>query len=389
MSMMPMQGMMPFQGVPMQGMMPMPKQGGMMPMQAMPTQVADDPHEDTNNEDEQESASDSDSDIDGHTEKRKYNKGADGKISKASTKLVAVPRTRLAECLEKLDNRLDVTFTADFTQTSLLQLMWLLTRMKPETPITTFRSKTWKQLFMVMGKANTRIRGRLGEEKYNEVLEKLLQADTEEVSAILSMTVEDLGWDLSWCRTKGGRKRTQSQPSLQPNQRTLDEMIHGAMPLMPSSNVSPGDAVPNAVTHLLMSRHGSSLLASWSRNQDTVDTEIAWMQSLVRPPMPQQAAPPSASTPPAAARSATTTSTPVDPAVQPRRRLLLRQPTPTTPPEPAGAALAATAPSSVAAAAAAAATAPARTAPASAAIAAEATSTAAPAAAAAAAAAHT
>ena len=365
MPMLPMQGMMPFQGVPMQGM---------MPMQAGPTQVADDPHEDTNNEDEQESASDSDSEIDGHAEKRKYNKGADGKISKASTKLVAVPRTRLAECLEKLDNRLDVTFTADFTHTSLLQLMWLLTRMKPETPITTFRSKTWKQLFMVMGKANTRIRGRLGEEKYNEVLEKLLQADTEEVSAILTLTVEDLGWDLSWCRTKGGRKRTQSQPSLQPNQRTLDEIMHGVMPMMPSSNVSPGDAVPNAVKHLLMSRHGNSLLASWSRNQDTADTQIAWMQSLVRPQMPQQAAPPSASTPPAAARSATTTSTPVDPAVQPRRRLLLRQPTPRTPPEPAGAALAATAPSSVAAAAAAAATAPARTAPASAAIAAEATS---------------
>ena len=36
-------------------------------MQAMPTQeVADDPHEDTNNEDEQESASDSDSDMDDH-----------------------------------------------------------------------------------------------------------------------------------------------------------------------------------------------------------------------------------------------------------------------------------------------------------------------------------
>ena len=104
MSMMSMQGMMPFQGVPMQGMMPMPKQGGMMPMQAMPTQVADDPHEDTNNEDEQESGSDPDSDMDGQSEKKKYNKSADGKISKATSKVAVVPRIRLAECFEKLDN---------------------------------------------------------------------------------------------------------------------------------------------------------------------------------------------------------------------------------------------------------------------------------------------
>ena len=88
---------------------------------------------------------------------------------------------------------------------------------------------------------------------------------------------------------KAGRKHTQSQPS--PDQRTLDEIMHGAMPLMPSSNVSPGDVVPHAMKHLLMSRHGSSLLA-WPQNQDTGDSEIverAWMQSLVRPPMPRQA----------------------------------------------------------------------------------------------------
>ena len=181
--------------------------------------------------------------------------------------MALVPSCRLAECLEKLDNRLDVTFTADLSQTSLLQFVWLLTRVKPQTPVLHLRAKTWKQFFMVMGKANTRIRGRLGEEKYNEPLEKLLQAETEEVSAILSMTVEDLGWDLSWCQTKkAGRKHTQSQPS--PDQRTLDEIMHGVMPLMPSSNVSPGDVVPHAMKHLLMSRHGSSLLA-WSQNHDT------------------------------------------------------------------------------------------------------------------------
>ena len=110
---MPMQGMMPLQFPGMQ--MPIMPMQGMMPFQ-----------------NEQESASDPDSDMDDHKKKKKYNKGDDGKISKATTKVALVPSCRLAECLEKLDNRLDVTFTADLSQTSLLQFVWLLTRVKPQ-----------------------------------------------------------------------------------------------------------------------------------------------------------------------------------------------------------------------------------------------------------------
>lgn len=59
----------------------------------------------------------------------------DAVVSRSVSCLRALPRTRLSEILEKLDPAFEATLTSELSQAGLLAVLFLFTRLKPNTQV--------------------------------------------------------------------------------------------------------------------------------------------------------------------------------------------------------------------------------------------------------------
>ena len=57
-------------------------------------------------------------------------------ISRSVTYVKNLPRNRISECLEKISPGLEASYTAELSQSGLLCILWLYTRVKPSVKVT-------------------------------------------------------------------------------------------------------------------------------------------------------------------------------------------------------------------------------------------------------------
>ena len=67
-----------------------------------------------------------------------YEKGKSAEIPRSVTYIFKLPRARLSEACEELNENLDGSVTCELSNQGLLILIWLLTRLRPSTSIAAF-----------------------------------------------------------------------------------------------------------------------------------------------------------------------------------------------------------------------------------------------------------
>ena len=96
-------------------------------------------------------------------------------ITSSGIMLCKLPKIRLGEALEFLEEVLDSTLTAAATcdQDMLAIIIWLLTRIKPNQMITDLRCERYIDLYLRFRAASNRVKANNAHD-YNEVLSKLV-----------------------------------------------------------------------------------------------------------------------------------------------------------------------------------------------------------------------
>ena len=79
-----------------------------------------------------------------------YDTTLNTKITNSACFLHQLPRTRRCEFLELLDPRLDGAMTANLSCEGVSEMIWLLTRLRPNQRIADLRVRTYKDLLAVM-----------------------------------------------------------------------------------------------------------------------------------------------------------------------------------------------------------------------------------------------
>jgi hypothetical protein len=182
-------------------MMPQPQMQGqglgqqMPQMQGRPAQQQVLPDEDGDDDLEGEECDEDDDDA------NKYNKGADAHITSSAKLLKSLPKGRLSEAVEAVDNRFDATVTADLSVHSLAKLLWLLTRVKPMTRVCTLRVKSYTEMYKLFRTANTRLMARMSQFRYEEEVLKPITAAPDD--AIIDSVSASMGFQAEWLLAKG------------------------------------------------------------------------------------------------------------------------------------------------------------------------------------------
>ena len=119
--------------------------------------------------DEDENSYDSDDDKRGS-----YTKGPKALISRGGSVLASLPRVRLAEMVQAVSPMFDSGMTSDYESTTLVTLLWTLTRIKPQTRIADLRVTRYNRLAELLQTANRRLRQNMTISKYEDQIEARL-----------------------------------------------------------------------------------------------------------------------------------------------------------------------------------------------------------------------
>ena len=135
-----------------------------------------------------------------------YTKGPKALISRGGSVLASLPRVRLAEMVQAVSPMFDSGMTSDYESTTLVTLLWTLTRIKPQTRIADLRVTRYNKLAELLQTANRRLRQNMTVSKYEDQIEACLgHHPTAEAIAGIAAT---LGFQQSWLAppTKGKGK---------------------------------------------------------------------------------------------------------------------------------------------------------------------------------------
>ena len=107
-----------------------------------------------------------------------FKQGMDTKVTTASIPLCKLPKVRLAEALEFLEERLDSTITSNaYADQELLSItVWLITNIKPNTKITDLRCKYYVEIYERLRAAKERKKLH-PEFNYAELVEQLVRCE--------------------------------------------------------------------------------------------------------------------------------------------------------------------------------------------------------------------
>ena len=115
--------------------------------------------------------------------------------------LCRLPKNRLGEALEFLEEVLDSTLTAAATcdQDMLAILIWLLTRIKPNQMITDLRCERYIDVYLRVRAASNRIK-QCNAHDYNEVLSKLVLCQLDPADVVEIAVTR--GFEQQWLEKK-------------------------------------------------------------------------------------------------------------------------------------------------------------------------------------------
>lgn len=119
-------------------MMPM-----MMPQMMLPQMMQQQlqPQQDRGDDDDSSSDSSSSSSM---QDKKRYQKADDNNLTRSAIFLGKLPKVRLLQLVEACNREVDSTLTADLETEDLTRLIYILTRVKPQTKCVLLRVKTYK-----------------------------------------------------------------------------------------------------------------------------------------------------------------------------------------------------------------------------------------------------
>ena len=109
-----------------------------------------------------------------------FKAGMDSKVTTASIPICKLPKVRLTEAIEFLEERLDSTITsnAHVTQELAAIVIWLLSGIKPNTKLTDLRCKHYVEVYDRFRAAKDRKKA-LPEFKYAELADHLVRCELD------------------------------------------------------------------------------------------------------------------------------------------------------------------------------------------------------------------
>ena len=140
-----------------------------------------------------------------------FRRGMEKKTISNGIMLCKLPKIRLGEALEFLEEVLDSTLTAQPTcdQDLLGMTVWLLTKIKPNLMISDLRCTRYIELYDRLRKASNRIK-HCNALDYSEVLSKLVQCQLDPADVVdLAM---NRGFDHQWLDKKKKDTKKQGGP---------------------------------------------------------------------------------------------------------------------------------------------------------------------------------
>ena len=150
---------------------------------------------------------------------------------------------RLSEVCEAIDNKLDTTATSDLSQAALAKLVWILTRVKPCTPVSRLRVKTYAAM-----NARFRIQHNKIKEAH-EAMEQTVAALRQEPllsDDFVNAMAANEGFNDEWMTISETRPKTNPKaPHVpDPNQMQLPDMLAVVPKLPPQGPPAMSKAAP-------------------------------------------------------------------------------------------------------------------------------------------------
>lgn len=158
--------------------------------------------------------------------RKKYNKSAKAKLTASASELGGLPSVRLGEALERCDSRIDPTVTADHSREALLQLIYIVTGLKPSLKLAHLRVKDYSSMYARFKAAFQRRKS-----KVSETLDALLEEPTaEKVRAVAT----ELGWQASWLqKARKAKADPMAKQMTLPHCLSVVEMRHSQVTVAP------------------------------------------------------------------------------------------------------------------------------------------------------------
>ena len=145
--------------------------------------------------DSEQSSSSSDSNSSDSAKRKRYDKSTKAKLTGSACLLWSIPKVRLGEAVEELESRFDATLTATFSVCALCELLWLLTKQQPDTPIKHLRVTSYKDLYKRLGTAQARLKSNMTVEAYETLVGRLIADPTE---VFICQVAAERGFKHAW-----------------------------------------------------------------------------------------------------------------------------------------------------------------------------------------------
>jgi hypothetical protein len=188
--------------------------------------------------------------------RKKYDTSLRSRITGSASILHALPKTRRAQLLEHIDPRLDAALTADLDTESISKILWMLTKVKPNTKIADLRVKRYDQLGSLMRRAAVRVASTPG---HTDLLD-LIGADLLEVNK----GAAGMGWLDEFL--KPPKKATTKGATTKPQLHL--QVADGQLQLQPPVPASgPGPASGQPVCDSKRQQHHSHTAVQWQLGQ--------------------------------------------------------------------------------------------------------------------------
>ena len=92
---------------------------------------------------------------------KRYQKNDEASITRSAQLIGKLPKIRVMQLVEASNRALDSTLTAHITVESCLRLIYLFSRVRPNTPCSHLRVKTYKKMMEKFSNANKRLKSRI------------------------------------------------------------------------------------------------------------------------------------------------------------------------------------------------------------------------------------
>ena len=117
-----------------------------------------------------------------------------------------LPFTRLQSMLSAAEERFDHSWTSGMTTTLLAILLWVVTKIRPDSVSNRLGAKTYKEARKVCQAARHRVVTLEGVQRYEGIIGELLRAGQDDIQAVATKYGFDVAWLATGKKSKGSKR---------------------------------------------------------------------------------------------------------------------------------------------------------------------------------------